>query len=121
MKETLHHDSLNAAAASDVLLDRAVGWFGRFHRSQEIELQGIGQRLFDTEHDSSIQLQFILEQLIRDGFDIKAKLRLLCPISGVTEPCSGILRSDGVEGIGDGLIEGFFSSRLDAAKELLEF
>ena len=27
----------------------------------------------------------------------------------------------GLEAVGDGLIEGFFSSRLDAAKELLEF
>ena len=42
---------------------------------------------------------------------------LLYPISGVAEPGGGVLGSNGFEAVGDGLIEGFFGSRFDTAKD----
>ena len=73
-------------------------------------------------HRSTKELETAIRNYIQNhNRDPKANRRLLCPISGMAEPCSGILRSNGLEAVGDGLIEGLFSSRLDAAQELLEF
>ena len=90
---------------------RRDAWVGRGWAADIVDY--IGYFALGVEGDG--------DHVVESDAGPKAKRRLLCPISGMAEPCSGILGSNGLEAVGDGLIEGFFSSRLDAAKELLEF
>src|SRR5215467_3738213 len=49
-----------------------------------------------------------------------AELKLSYPIATVTEPAGSILRSDGFEAFGDGLLQSFSGAGLSGAQELFE-